>query len=278
MKQKKTRARKQPLAVSPSVNRDKKIRIRWSLIAVLILATGSGLVAYQAVNYLGEVPTFGLKALEVEGLELLEGEDVLFASGLEIGTNIFVIDLGQVKRRLEGVCWIKRALVVRKPPDRLAVEIVERRRTAWVELGETYGIASDGVLLPKDQAPGESFSDLNLPLISGLAAIDDSLYSGAVVPDSVLMTMLRWWEKATMADAEFCLNVSRIQPMPGECVRLQMVGDGLEVRLPLDRVGRRLRTLRSIMPRVYRDYPDPAYIDLRYSGQVVVGRKEGESG
>ena len=66
--------------------------------------------------------------------------------------------------------------------------------------------------------------------------------------------------------------------MPGECVRLQMVGDGLEVRLPLDRVGRRLRTLRSIMPRVYRDYPDPAYIDLRYSGQVVVGRKEGESG
>ena len=106
MKQKKTRTRKQPLAVSPGVNRDKKIRIRWSLIAVLILATGSGLVAYQAVNYLGEVPTFGLKALEIEGLELLEGEDVLLASGLEIGTNIFAIDLSQVKRRLEGVCWI----------------------------------------------------------------------------------------------------------------------------------------------------------------------------
>ena len=87
-----------------------------------------------------------------------------------------------------------------------------------------------------------------------------------------------WWEEAIAVDAEFCLNVSRIQPLPGACIRLQMVGDGLEVRLPLDSVGRHLRTLRRLMPRVYRDYPDPAYIDLRYSGQVVVGNKEAASG
>ena len=274
MKQKKAKSYKQPLTVAPGGTETKRVLVHWPMIVALVLAMGSALAAYQVVNFLGQGDLFGLRALEVGGLRLLDGNDVLAASGLEVGTNIFAVDLEEVEQRLENVCWIERAMVMRKPPDRLAVEIVERQRLAWVELGATYGIARDGVLLPKDQAPGESFADLNLPVISGLAAVSDTLQFGATVSDSTLVGLLGWWDEATAADAEFCLNVSRLEPLPGACVRLQMVGDGLEIRLPLDSVERNMRTLRRLMPRVYRDYPDPAYIDLRYTGQVVVGRKE----
>lgn len=274
MKRKKAKSSKQPLTVAPGGAETKRVLVHWPMIVALVLAMGSALAAYQVVNFLGQGDLFGLRALEVGGLRLLDGDDVLAASGLEVGTNIFAVDLEEVEQRLENVCWIERAMVMRKPPDRLAVEIVERQRLAWVELGATYGIARDGVLLPKDQAPGESFADLNLPVISGLAAVGDTLQFGATVSDSTLVGLLGWWDEATAADAEFCLNVSRLEPLPGACVRLQMVGDGLEIRLPLDSVERNLRTLRRLMPRVYRDYPDPAYIDLRYTGQVVVGRKE----
>ena len=274
MKRKKAKSSKQPLTVAPGGAETKRVLVHWPMIVALVLAMGSALAAYQVVNFLGQGDLFGLRALEVGGLRLLDGDDVLAASGLEVGTNIFAVDLEEVEQRLENVCWIERAMVMRKPPDRLAVEIVERQRLAWVELGATYGIARDGVLLPKDQAPGESFADLNLPVISGLAAVSDTLQFGATVSDSTLVGLLGWWDEATAADAEFCLNVSRLEPLPGACVRLQMVGDGLEIRLPLDRVERNLRTLRRLMPRVYRDYPDPAYIDLRYTGQVVVGSKE----
>ena len=274
MKRKKAKSSKQPLTVAPGGAETKRVLVHWPMIVALVLAMGSALAAYQVVNFLGQGDLFGLRALEVGGLRLLDGDDVLAASGLEVGTNIFAVDLEEVEQRLENVCWIERAMVMRKPPDRLAVEIVERQRSAWVELGATYGIARDGVLLPKDRAPGESFADLNLPVISGLAAVGDTLQFGATVSDSTLVGLLGWWDEATAADAEFCLNVSRLEPLPGACVRLQMVGDGLEIRLPLDSVERNLRTLRRLMPRVYRDYPDPAYIDLRYTGQVVVGRKE----
>jgi len=274
VKRKKTKSSKQPLTVAPGGAETKRVLVHWPMIVALVLAMGSALAAYQVVNFLGQGDLFGLRALEVGGLRLLDGDDVLAASGLEVGTNIFAVDLEEVEQRLENVCWIERAMVMRKPPDRLAVEIVERQRLAWVELGATYGIARDGVLLPKDQAPGESFADLNLPVISGLAAVSDTLQFGATVSDSTLVGLLGWWDEATAADAEFCLNVSRLEPLPGACVRLQMVGDGLEIRLPLDRVERNLRTLRRLMPRVYRDYPDPAYIDLRYTRQVVVGSKE----
>ena len=215
---------------------------------------------------------FGLKAIEVDGLRRLDGADVRAASGLAAGTNIFAIELDEVAQRLEAMYWIKQALVVRKPPDRIAVDIVEHCQVAWVDLGQIYGVTPDGVLLPVGPTAG------NLPVISGLSIGRDSLRPGVVVSDSALLAILSWWEEATAADAEFCLNVAGIQPMSGAGIRLQMAGDGLEVRLPANEADRRLRTMRELMPRVHQNYPDPAYIDLRYAGQMVVGKKKAKSG
>ena len=50
----------------------------------------------------------------------------------------------------------------------------------------------------------------------------------------------------------FCLNVAGIQPMSGASIRLQMAGDGLEVRLPTNEAAHRLRTIRELMPRVHQ--------------------------
>ena len=69
------------------------------------------------------------------------------------------------------------------------------------------------------------------------------------------------------------MNVSEIRPGADGGVRLLLVGDGLEVRLPDDRVKERLAVLRGSLARVYRECPDPAYIDLRFAGQVVVGSR-----
>ena len=273
MKRKWAKGRKRPMTVASGAKSVARIKIPWTLVAVLVLATVSALAAYQVVDYLGRTPLFALKALEVKGLQILDGDDVLAASGLAVGTNIFTVDLQEVEQRLEEVCWIERVLVVRKPPDRLGVEIVERRRAAWVELGAIYGISRDGVLLPQDRAAGEPEQVLNLPVISGLESAGDSLWLGMEVRDPALTALLRWWEEATVADAEFCLNVVGIEPLKGDGAKLQMA-DGLEVRLPLDGVVRRLQTLRRLLPRVYREYPAPAYIDLRFAGQAVVGSKE----
>ena len=268
MNRKKTKARKKRLTAE-SRGRNKA---RWPWVALLILATGSTLAAYQVATYFGQASRFGLRAIEVDGLRRLNGEDVRTASGLAAGTNIFAIDLNEVVQRLEAMYWIKQALVVRKPPDRIAVDIVEHRQVAWVDLGQTYGVTPDGVLLPVGPTAR------NLPVVSGLSVRGDSLRLGMAVPDSALLVILRWWEEAKVADAEFCLNVSGIQPMSGAGIRLQMAGDGLEVRLPANEADRRLRTIRELMPRVHQNHPDPAYIDLRYAGQMVVGKKKAKSG
>ena len=275
MNPKKTKARKK----SPTVESRGRNKSRWPWIALAILVTGSTLAAYQVAAYFGQASLFDLKAIEVDGLRRLNGEDVRAASGLAAGTNIFAIDLDEVAQRLEATYWIKQAFVVRKPPDRVAIDIVEHRQVAWVDLGQTYGVAPDGVLLPVGGTADQSVAPpRNLPVISGLSITADSLRPGVAVPDSALMVILRWWEEAKVADAEFCFNVAGIQPMSGAGIRLQMTGDGLEVRLPANEADRRLRTIRELMPRVHQNHPDPAYIDLRYAGQMVVGKKKAKSG
>lgn len=254
---------------------------RWSgsgrLAARLLLAAGAAVVLAWCWLATGRAirgsEGFRLTALEVDGLRVVTGVEVLAATGLAQTDNVFAVDLRAMRQRLEQLPWVRRAVVARRPPDRLAIALVERRRVAWVNLGRIYGIDEEGVLLPGERTPGEEPGELNLPVISGLPPGEGALLPGTVVADSGLAQVLGWWRQASRADAEFCLNVSEIQPLPGNGIRLLLVGDGLEVRLPTEDVAERLRILRKLIKRVYRECPDPAYIDMRFAGQVVVGSK-----
>lgn len=250
-------------------------------LIIMLAATASVLAGGRISQLFAQSPGFTLTALEVKGLRRLSGADIGAASGLKVGDNIFEVDLGQVEDRIESLPWVREAFVVRKPPDRLVVSIVERRRLAWVELGKIYGVDLEGVLLPAAGESAESFGELDLPVVSGLSVPTDSLRIGSIVADSALVQILRWWKEASAYDAELCMNISEIQPfkmsLGNSDIRLFLVGDGLEVRLPADRVHERLEVLKVLMKRVYRECPDPAYIDLRFAGQVVVGRMERRS-
>ena len=276
------KSKKRTMVSTPGERKEgRTLRIRLGRLlfaAPLLLVAGLVWASLQVPRLFTQSDSFRLNALEVEGLRVMSGVDILEASGLKVGDNIFAVDLGSVEERLEWLPWVKRALVKRRPPNRLMIDIVERRRLAWIDLGEIYGIDSEGVLLPDDRGVRGGYRDLDLPVISGLNCAPDSLYPGAVVADSTLGEILDWWRQASAVDAEFCMNVSEIQPLTNRGIRLRLVGDGLEVRLPADSVAERVRMLKKMMKRVYRECPDPAYIDMRFAGQVVVGSKERGSG
>ena len=68
-------------------------------------------------------------------------------------------------------------------------------------------------------------------------------------------------------------DISQVEPYDGDALVLRLVADNLEVRLPYDQVRKRLSTLREVLGRVYGECPNPAYVDLRFAGQAVVGRR-----
>ena len=242
--------------------------------AVLCLALAAAAVAvWQVPRAFREAERFRLLAVEYYGGRLVSGREVLSVGELGEGDNIYALDLQEVAGRIETMPWIKRARVQRKPPSRLEIVVVERRRLAWLDAGRVLAVDGEGVVLPGERYAEEGRADLDLPLVGGIGLQADSLEVGAPVDSDELRRLLDWWQQARVYDADLCMSVSEIRPGPEGGVRLLLVGDGLEVRLPGDRVKDRLKVLRGSLTRVYRECPDPAYIDLRFAGQVVVGSR-----
>lgn len=258
----------------------RRLRVWLGALALAGLAGGGTLAWRSGQEYLRTCERFELSALEVRGLRLLRGSDVLAASGLVEGDNIFCVDLDTLAARVDTMVWVRHARVGRKPPDRLVVTVEERRREAWLELeGTLYGVDGDGVLLPARRHPLEERADLDLPVLrlpSVAPGTDEAaapLWPGVALADSGLIELLGWWREARQANPEACASISEIEPLGDGAVRLFLVADGLEVRMPMTEAGRHLAVLQELLDRVYRECPDAAYVDLRYRGQAVVGRR-----
>ncbi len=252
---------------------------RWRrplLVAGLAALTALTLGHRRAQSSPLDSSPFGIDILEVRGLRLLDGELILAASGIEVGTDLFDVDLDRLSDRLERLVWVREARVVRKPPDRLIVHLEERRRLAWVDWrGVQYGLDREGVLLPPERMPAESIEDLDLPVlrVTALVAEGDTVRAGQAVTDSTTLRLLAWLHQAFEHAPDLTQEISEVADLDGSGVRLRLVADGLEVRIPPEHVEERMAVLREVLKRVYREFPNPSYLDLRFAGQAVVGRR-----
>ena len=216
---------------------------------------------------------FRVEVLEVRGLRLLHGDMILAASGIKAGAELFDIDPDRLAARLRRLVWVREARVVRRPPDRLIVHLEERRRTAWVDWrGVQYGLDPEGVLLPPERLPAESIEDLDLPVLRVRSLVaGDTVRAGRVVTDSTALLLLTWLREASEQAPDLTSEISQLTDFDGFSLGMRLVADGLEVRVPPDRVGERMAVLREVLERVYREVLNPSYVDLRFAGQAVVG-------
>lgn len=242
----------------------------------MLVAASAAAAAHLLAPAVGSKAQFPIAALEVRGLRLLSGKQVLDASGVEVGSGLFRVDLDAVAARIDSLVWVRTARVERKPPDRLIVHLQERRRLAWIERqGRLYGLDEEGVLLPPERLESEGIADLDLPVfrVPDLGAGDATSAPsvGKPVTDSAVQRLLTWWRSALAAQPQLAREISQLEPLDETSLRLRLVADDLEVRVPEDRVADCLATLREVLQRVHRECPNPAYIDLRFEGQAVVG-------
>lgn len=262
-----------PMLERAESRRRRRARLVGAGLALLLAAGAAGAVALGRTAQ--RDPQFRLAALEVRGLRLLTGTEVLRASGVAVGDHLFEVDLDAVAARLSSLVWVRQVRVERKPPDRLVVHLEERRRVAWIEVeeGRLHGIDEDGVLLPPEPLPSEGVEDLDLPVLRrpDAGALEVTAAVGQVLADSAVRRMLTWWLAATAQAPDLAEEISEIAPLDSTSLRLRLVADDLEVRLPPDRVAARLATLHEVLRRVYAECPNPAYIDLRFAGQAVIG-------
>ena len=238
--------------------------LRW--VALLALMGLLFLGIQNAYPALRGSDLFLLEHISVVGNLLLTPEEVVARSGLETGGNLFEADLAAATQRLGSHPVIRRALLLRQPPETLVVSVEERRLIALVLASEgILGLDCEGTLFALPQVP------LDLPVITGVqVALSDS--AGIGYPEE-LSALIGFVETLCGSAPEFWETVSEIHVESASEARVYMVGGGPVLRMRLDNADVQVRSFQAYTLAAYRHRAAPAYVDLRFRDQVVVGRR-----
>lgn len=233
-------------------------RARLAVFALAAAAAGSS--PFWGPPALRHVPWFAADRVEVAGARLLAPHEVVHASGVRIGVNVWT-DPAAWEAALERHPVVASATVERRLPSTLRIRIVEKRPVAF--LGGTLRPATGtGEILPVDPAR----VPVDLP-IAGTAPDTASR-----VRDRATLALLA--EAARLADADPMLmaRVSEVRLGRDGATRLVMAAPRAEVLLAAGAAEPRLSQLRATLADVDRRLAEGgrAVVDARFADQVVV--------
>ena len=108
----------------------KKIKlIRGATLVVVII--GMVFIVLQINNWVAISDTFSLQAIEVNGNRLIKTEDILGQFNLDNGVNVTNLNLAKIQQSIEKHPYVKAALVSRRLPSSLQIDIIERKPVAY---------------------------------------------------------------------------------------------------------------------------------------------------
>jgi len=168
----------------------------WKMVLFVILCGAGYLGAREAAKRLFfENPDYHVQTIELQTDGTLQREQVLKTADLHEGANIFSVNLGKVRDRIQQLPQADEVEVVRKLPSEIDIRIVERKPVAWItsETEITDPFASDaaflvgarGVLMKQKRMLPEY---LGLPLIVGCSG--ESLEAGKTLESPEAKTAL----------------------------------------------------------------------------------------
>ncbi|HVJ54514.1 MAG TPA: cell division protein FtsQ/DivIB [Aliidongia sp.] len=140
--------------------------------------SGATLAATAAVG-------FAVADIQVEGRDMTGRDEILRMLGATRGTPILSIDPVRVKQQLETLPWIRSALVERRLPDTIYIQLAERKPLAlWQRQGKTALIDHEGVVVTTEHL--ERYSELLLVVGDGAPLAAEALI-GTLKTEPALM-------------------------------------------------------------------------------------------
>lgn len=240
----------------------KKQIIRCAQVAALVISMG-GLcwAAYSVILYLKTSPRFEVEKLSVSGLRRVDENQVLAKAGFEVGTNVFDVNLEEIRERVERIQWVRHALVERVLPDQIIIKVVEREPIGIGRIrGEVYQFDIDAMILDPDPASGTSF-----PILNGLGANPARNVKKVEIYRKVLEDLGQ-------------TSLSEVQINDADEVSVVEADDPLMVSLGNSDYRNRWIKYLQLRPQIQQQYPRAVRVDLRFKHQVIVRMKDNETG
>ena len=242
---------------------------RIAAAAILAAAAGS---PFWGPPLLRRTPGFDTRRVEVSGTRLLAPHEVLAASGVKMGDNVWS-DPAAWEAALRRHPVVAEAEVTRRLPGTLRIRVTEKRPAALVQAGTLRPVTAEGQVLPVDPAR----VPLDLPLLRTTVSPDASGRITAAPTRALLAEAGRLGD----LDPALMARVSEVRPEPSGALRLVLTAPAAEVILPAGANEARLVRLRAALADLERRIPPDSTrrrtrVDARWEDQIVVRIPETE--
>lgn len=234
------------------------VRLMNTVANTVFVLAGVGALA-AGLAWLMRSPVFPIRSIQLEGDLARNSVPTIRANAApRLAGNFFSVDLQQGRAAFETVPWVRRAVVRRVWPDRLAVRLEEHRAVAlWLgEDGAERLVNSFGEVFEANVGDVE---DDNLPVLSG--------------PEGSAAQMLTLYQRLQPALAQLDLVMQRVHLSGRGSWRLELdSGATLELGRgsAADLLARTERFVRTVATVTTRWQAPLEYADLRHTNGYAV--------
>lgn len=131
---------------------------------------------------------FSVRRIEVGGNKALTQTEVIKASGLKLGENIFKVDLEAAKRRLVKSPWLRSAAISKQLPAIVRVQVRERVPVATVSRPQASFVIDNTAFVLDKRGP---LADTGLPIIRDVDVGGTKIQIGTRIKSAVLADALK---------------------------------------------------------------------------------------
>lgn len=243
-----------------------------ALAVVAACLSAGGLLgggAKAAWTWLSTSPRFAIRQVAVRTGPRVTEAEIRMLANLKEGDNIFSFRLAETVAELEIHPWVKRAAVMRELPDRVSIEVVERRARAVIALGSLYYVDDDGEVFKKVLA-GES---LDLPVFAGIslrAVVEKTPAAAGLIRQGLEIVTLA--ERSRILPADELSEVRLDTTYGAVAVRAT---DGMRIRFGTGNYPDKWMRLERTLVELGTDAGKVAELDLNYESRVTVRLRTG---
>ena len=243
----------------PSVGRQLKV------LAGTLLLGAAAVWGPRGLDAMAKMQTFRIADVDVTGAQVLAEDSVVAQMALGQFASVWG-DRDVWADRLARHPLIRTARVERRLPNRLRVEIEERRPVALAATPTLELVDGEGFRLPIDP----TLYRFDLPIIdaSRMPPADAAVFPAEVRGLAAAVQYL--WE----IDPELYQQISTVRQASGGSIVVKLMAPDVELFLPPRVSEGRLAEAMAALEHAIRSHPAdrPTVVDLRYTGQVVVRR------
>lgn len=248
-----------------------RLKNAFRISCIIIILIAAVLAGQKSIKYIKNMNLFNLNQVGISGNKYLSFNDIMEILEIKNYKNIFQVNLNQMKNKVELHPRIKSVSIRKILPNRLIIDVVERKAVALINIRKNFGyclyeIDEDGMLIGEDP----HLYEYDLPIITD-AELENGVL-GVRIKDKEVLSLLHILKKINDEIYDFDRIVAEINIMKDTeleyFITMYLNIYNIKVIFGKELNADKLYKLNSLLLVLNDDLKNVEYIDFQYNEAV----------